>query len=194
MYIRGALADLDVEAVNTLIGDIDPPASLMETLTQRKVAEEQQETFKTQRASQQQRQEFEQAKNEADTRGQVVQASRLAEVAKLTAEATVSKAEGEAKAKKVNAEADAEVLRVIGEAKAAQTRAVGDAEAAVLKAKVEAVGEGNWTTMENIRQLAESKTAIVPQIVAGSNEGGMTSALVGSLVARMVRPEQRGEA
>jgi hypothetical protein len=42
-----------------LIGDITPPESLMKTLTDRKIAEEQQVTYDTQRMAQMKRQEFE---------------------------------------------------------------------------------------------------------------------------------------
>ena len=38
---RAALAAYDVQAIDTLIGDINPPAALMATQTDRKIAEEQ---------------------------------------------------------------------------------------------------------------------------------------------------------
>jgi uncharacterized membrane protein YqiK len=188
-FIRGALGKLDVEAVDTLMGDINPPQALMDTLTQRKIAEEQKTTFATQQASQIQRQEFEKAKSEADTRGQIVQASRETEIATLKARAAISLAEGEAGAKKINAEADANVLRVTGEAKGLQTRSIGQAEADVLKRKVDAVGQVNFSVMEILNQLAASKTPIVPQISlggGGSSSESLAGALVGMLVAQMV--------
>ena len=40
-HIRAALAAYDVQAIDTLIGDINPPARLMQTQTDRKIAEEQ---------------------------------------------------------------------------------------------------------------------------------------------------------
>ena len=39
-HIRTALAAYDVQAIDTLIGDITPPESLMKTQTDRKIAEE----------------------------------------------------------------------------------------------------------------------------------------------------------
>ena len=189
-FIRGALGKLDVEAVDTLMGDINPPQALMDTLTQRKIAEEQKTTFATQQTSQIQRQEFEKARSEADTRGQIVQASREAEIATLKARAAISLAEGEAGAKKINAEADANVLRVTGEAKGLQTRSIGEAEADVLKRKVDAVGQVNYSVMEVLNHLAASKTPIVPQISLGGGGGApsesLAGALVGMLVAQMV--------
>jgi uncharacterized membrane protein YqiK len=125
-----------------------------------------------------------------DTRGQIVQASREAEMATLKARAAISLAEGEAGAKKINAEADANVLRVTGEAKGLQTRSIGQAEADVLKRKVDAVGQVNYSVMEILNQLAASKTPIVPQISLGGGGGSssesLAGALVGMLVAQMV--------
>ena len=198
-FIKAALSVLDVEAVDTLLGDIQPPPSLMETLTQRKIAEEQKTTFATQRMSQIERQTFEQAKSEADTRAQVVQAGRAAEVAKLTAEATVSAAEGQARAKKVNAEADAEVIRVTGNAEAERTKAVGMMEAEVLRSKVAAVGSGNYAAMAVFHDLASNGIRIVPQVAAGgsgSDSNGMVGAMLGAIVGKMqddVHEEPREE-
>ncbi len=43
-FIRTALSAYDVQAVDTLIGDITPPADLMKTQTDRKIAEEEKKT------------------------------------------------------------------------------------------------------------------------------------------------------
>ena len=45
-----------MQAIDTLIGDIHPPAELMKTLTERKIAEEQKKTYEVQEAAQKQRQ------------------------------------------------------------------------------------------------------------------------------------------
>lgn len=57
-HIRTALAAYDVQAIDTLIGDITPPAELMRTQTDRKIAEEEKKTYETQEAAQRQRQEL----------------------------------------------------------------------------------------------------------------------------------------
>src|SRR5207244_10975457 len=44
-HIREALAAYDVKAIDTLIGDIQPPAELLRTQTDRKIAEEQRNTY-----------------------------------------------------------------------------------------------------------------------------------------------------
>ena len=114
-HIRQALDKYNVQAVDTLIGDIHPPEALMKTLTDREVAERSKVTFAIQQQAEEQRQEFQRAKCEADTRSQIVAASRAAEVAKLNADAAVNAARGEADAKKIIAEGQA-LYKVPGEA------------------------------------------------------------------------------
>ncbi len=47
-----------MQAIDTLIGDINPPAELMQTQTDRKIAEEQRKTYEVQEAAQKQRQQL----------------------------------------------------------------------------------------------------------------------------------------
>ncbi|WP_033796766.1 SPFH domain-containing protein, partial [Bacillus pseudomycoides] len=65
--IGDALAEYNVGAVDTLIGDIVPPEQLMQTLTDRKQAEQERVTFETQKQAQAVRQELEQATALANT-------------------------------------------------------------------------------------------------------------------------------
>ncbi len=67
-----ALNEYNVGAVDTLIGDITPPADLMKTLTDRKIAEQQQVTYDTQRMAEDERKKLEQARALADTQANVV--------------------------------------------------------------------------------------------------------------------------
>ena len=56
--------------MDTLIGDITPPEELMKTLTDRKIAEQEQVTYDTQRLAEETRKELEQARAMADTQAQ----------------------------------------------------------------------------------------------------------------------------
>ena len=58
-HIKKVLDEYNVNAVDTLIGDIVPPESLMKTLTDRKLAEEQKVTYETQKQAQETRQGME---------------------------------------------------------------------------------------------------------------------------------------
>ncbi|MEY2879405.1 MAG: hypothetical protein RLZZ15_1785, partial [Verrucomicrobiota bacterium] len=75
-HIRTALAAYDVQAIDTLIGDITPPAELMRTQTDRKIAEEEKKTYETQEAAQRQRQELVKATALANIQQQMVDADQ----------------------------------------------------------------------------------------------------------------------
>jgi len=195
--ISEALQEYNVVAVDTLIGDISPPEALMKTLTDRKIAEQEQVTFKTQQLAQVARKELAQAQAIADTQSQVVAAEREVEIAEFSANAMVKKAtgdknarvlnaEGDAKAKIVNAEADANVFSVVGKAKAENTLAVGTAEAEVIQKKTTAVGQSNYALIEIGRALAEAKIPLVPQIMAGGAGDNGGNSLVNVLLANLV--------
>ena len=172
-HIQKALEQYDVQAVDTLIGDIVPPESLMKTLTDRKLAEQQRITFDTQRQAEATRQALEQSRALANTQAQVVDAERSVQIAEFHAQSAVKKAKGEAEAKTTNAAADAEVTTVNGAAEAGKIRAVGAAEAEVLKKKVESVDPQYYAAMDIFRNLATSQLKLVPDIaMTGGGSGG----------------------
>lgn len=202
--IAQALIEYNVMAVDTLIGDITPPDALMKTLTDRKIAEQEQVTFKTQQLAQVARKELAQAQAIADTQSKVVAAEREVEIAEFDASALVKKAEGDknskvlnaegdARAKIVNAEADANVLSVVGKAKAENTLAVGTAEAEVIQKRTIAVGQNNYAIIEVGRALAEAKIPLVPQILVGDGgkDGSGKNSLVDVLMANLISRDLR---
>jgi uncharacterized membrane protein YqiK len=183
--ISTALKEYNVGAVDTLIGDIDPPDQLMRTLTDRKIAEQERVTYETQRQAQGVRQELEQATALADTQARVVDAERKVTIAEFEARATVKSAEGNAKSKTINAEADATVLRTVGEAEGAKIMAVGGAEAKVIQQKVSSMEAGNYAVVQVAESLAKGGIKIVPDIVAGSADGlggGLVNVLLGNMI------------
>jgi uncharacterized membrane protein YqiK len=186
LAIAEALAEYNVGAVDTLIGDIVPPDQLMETLTDRKLAEQERVTFETQRQAQTVRQELEQATALAATQAKVVDAERQVAIAEFNARATVKSAEGAGQAKKINAEADANVLRLVGDAQAAQTRAVGAADAEVIRLKINSIEAGNYAVVQVAEALSKSGNKLVPDIVAGGGDG-KSGTLVDVLLAGLIR-------
>src|SRR5678815_1705428 len=76
-HIREAIGAYDVQAIDTLIGDITPPAELMQTQTDRKIAEEQRKTYEVQEAAQIQRQQLVRQTSLADIQRNVVEACLL---------------------------------------------------------------------------------------------------------------------
>lgn len=184
--IIDALSVYNVMAVDTLIGDIAPPAELMKTLTDRKLAEQERVTFATQREAEVTRKELEQSRAVADTQARVVDAERQVQIAEFQASAQVKTAEGNAKAKTVNAEADASVITMVGAAEAGKTQAVGTAEADVIKLKIASMESGNYAGIEIAKALGTSGQKLVPDVIAGGGAGG-NGTLVDVLLANMIR-------
>ena len=159
-HIKTVLDEYNVNAVDTLIGDIVPPDSLMKTLTDRKIAEEEQKTYQTQRMAQEQRQGVEKETAIADMQKEIVKASQSVEIAQRTADATVKKAEGDATSLKlnVNAEAEATKMRANAEAEATKARAGAQAEATKLNASAEAekISKTGLAEAEKIMAIGKS--------------------------------------
>ncbi len=139
-HIRTVLDIYNVNAVDTLIGDIVPPDSLMKTLTDRKIAQEEEKTYETQRMAQEKRQGMERETALADIQREVVKAQQSVEIAQRTADAAVKKSEGEARSLKlqVGAESEATKVRAEANAEARRRQAAADAEATKLMADAEA--------------------------------------------------------
>ena len=172
-HIRTALAAYDVQAIDTLIGDITPPAELMKTQTDRKIAEEERKTYETQEAAQRQRQELVKATALANIQQQMVDADQGVRIAELHAQSTIRSASGEAESTK---------LRAIGEAEA--IRATGNAKAEAYRAGVEALGAQSYTMMQLMQTVGERGVRIVPDVsVTGTTGGnGLLDSMLGLLV------------
>lgn len=192
-HISAVLEEYNVHAVDTLIGDITPPESLMKTLTDRKIAQEQEVTFETQKKAQIQRQTLEKETAIADMQGEVVKADQGVQISGRHAEAAVKSAEGLARSVKIAAEADAESTRlrasadatkteIIGNAVASATLAKGKADAESYKLAVDAMGQSNFTTMKTMEEIGKNGVKIMPDLlISGSNgsDGGAISGLLG---------------
>ncbi len=152
--------EYNVNAVDTLIGDIVPPEALMKTLTDRKMAEEEEKTYQTQKIAQEQRQGVEKETAIADMQKEIVKAQQSVEIAQRTADATVKKAEGDAQSVKVNVEAEATAtkMRAEGEAEATRARAGAQAEATKLNAEADAqrISQTGLAEAEKIMAIGKS--------------------------------------
>src|ERR1051326_7399391 len=169
-HIRKAIGAYDVQAIDTLIGDINPPPQLMETQTERKIAEERRKTYEVQEAAQIQRQQLVRQTSLADIQHQVVGAEQGVSIAELQANAHIKQATGEAESFR---------LRAIGEAQA--IRATGQAKAEAYRAGVEALGAQGYTVMQLMQIVGDRNVRIVPNVaVSGANGStGLVDGLLG---------------
>ncbi|HUS09351.1 MAG TPA: SPFH domain-containing protein [Pyrinomonadaceae bacterium] len=178
-HIREAIGAYDVQAIDTLIGDITPPAELMQTQTDRKIAEEQRKTYEVQEAAQKERQQLVRQTSLADIQRQVVDAEQGVQIAELHANSNIKKATGESEATR---------LRALGEAEA--IRATGLAKSEAYRAGVEAVGAQSYTVMQLMQIVGERNVRIVPD-VAVTGQGANTG-MVDGLLGVMLRERTAG--
>ena len=198
-FIRQALGAYNVQAVDTLIGDIVPPQQLMTTQTDRKLAEEQRKTYEVQQAAQTQRQALVRETSIADIQSELVKSEQGVNIAELNANSQVKKVRGEAEAAKLRAggEAESTRLRAIADSEATRLRGVGEGEAirAIGQAKAEAyqvgvasLGAREFTALQLMQIIGDRQVKITPDVQAnggagaGAGAGGLVEALIGLLV------------
>jgi uncharacterized membrane protein YqiK len=172
-HIRAAIGAYDVQAIDTLIGDINPPAQLMQTQTDRKIAEEQRKTYEVQEAAQKQRQQLVRQTSLADIQQQVVGAEQGVNIAELEANAHIKQAAGDAESVRLRAHGEAEAIR-----------ATGTAKAEAYRAGAESLGAPGYTVMQLMQIVGERSVRIVPDVaVTGANgNAGLVDGLLGLLL------------
>jgi uncharacterized membrane protein YqiK len=181
-HIRAAIGAYDVQAIDTLIGDINPPGTLMQTQTDRKIAEEQRKTYEVQEAAQKQRQQLVRQTSLADIQQQVVGAEQGVNIAELQANAHIKQASGEAESTR---------LRALGESEAIRT--TGRAKAEAYRAGVESLGAQGYTVMQLMQIVGERNVRIVPDVAVNGGGNGSTP-LVDGLLGVMLRSHANGQA
>lgn len=178
-HIRVAIRVYDVQAIDTLIGDILPPAELMQTQTDRKIAEEQRKTYEVQQEAQQQRQLLVRETALADIQNDMVKSEQGVQIAELQANAQIKQATGAAEATR---------LQALGEAEA--IRAVGNAKAEAHRAGVQALGTQGYTALQLMQIVGDRNVRVVPD-VAVNGSGGSTG-LVEGVLGMMLRSQTNG--
>jgi uncharacterized membrane protein YqiK len=177
-HIYKALRAYDVEAIDTLIGNINPPEQLMHTLTDRKLAEEQKKTYEVQELAQTQRQQLVRQTELADIQQQVVKSEQGVNIAELTAQASIKRAEGDAESIR---------LRAAGEADAIRDK--GEAQASAYKAGAEAMGAQGFTAVQLMQIIGERNVHIIPDILVnggGAGNASMVEALLGVILSNQM--------
>jgi uncharacterized membrane protein YqiK len=178
-HIRAALGAYDVQAIDTLIGDINPPAQLMQTQTDRKIAEEQRKTYEVQEAAQKQRQQLVRQTSLADIQHQVVGAEQGVDIAELQANAQIKQATGEAESVRLRAHGEAEAIR-----------ATGTAKADAYRAGVDSLGAQGYTVMQLMQIVGDRNVRIVPDVAVSGASG--STGLVDGLLGLMLRNQING--
>lgn len=174
-YVKSALRAYDVQAVDSLIGLITPPPELMNTLTDRKIAEEEKKTYEVQQMAQTQRQQLVRETALANIQQEMVQSEQNVEIAELKAQAAIKEANGQAEATKLKALAEAEGIR-----------ATGNAKAETYKAGVQALGTQGYTAMQLMQIIGDRNVRVIPDILVGGSNGNNTNSLVDGLLSMIL--------
>jgi len=171
-------AQADVFAVDTLIGDIVPPESLMKTLTDRKLAEEQKITFETQKKAQETRQSLEKETAIAEIQKDIVKADQGVIIAERIADASVKKATGDANSVRLQANAEADRLKLLASGEAEKTRLLAKADAEkiewIAKADAEKISLTGNAEAEKILAIGKSSAESYKLAVSAMGGGNFT--------------------
>jgi uncharacterized membrane protein YqiK len=198
--ISQVLEEYNVHAVDTLIGDITPPEELMKTLTDRKIAQEEEKTYITQIEAQKIKQKLESETALANMQGSIVNAKQSVDIAANKAEAAVKETEGKSKSIELNAKAESEAkkliaaahaieIELIGKAEAVKIKTIGEATALAYKQQVDAMGSDNFSKFKITEEIGKNGIKIIPDVLIGGGDGNNNpmSGLLGFELLKMIK-------
>ena len=176
--------DFDINCVAVLIGrpesalikpgEEDPIDRLFDQLRQRRLAEEQKETFAKQQEAATQQKQLNQARAEADRQTHLTETRIEIEIAGNRGAAQLAEAERLAKREIALAEGHARAVELDGQGEAAKIAQVGQAEAEVSRQKVAAFTDPRLYALNLVaQQLAHSEQPLVPErvVLFGGGDG-----------------------
>ncbi len=185
--IKAAIEAYDVECLDTLIGDIAPPADLMKTQTDRKIAAELERTYDAQREAQVKRQTLERETAIANMQTEVVRSEQMVRISERNALAAQETAKGEAGATRLRAEGHAAAVRLNGDAEATSIRAVGAAKAEAYRQGIDALGAAGYVAMQMASILGEHHVKLVPDIAVSGGDSSSPSRLADVMIGRLLQ-------
>lgn len=175
-HIGQVLDQYNVFGVDTLIGDIVPPETLMKTLTDRKIAEEQKITYDTERLAQETRQTLEKETAIAEMQKEIVKADQGVWIAERHADASVKKATGDANSVRLQANAESDRMKLLAGGEAEKVRLLAKAEAErtewIAKADAEKIALTGKAEAEKILAIGQSSAAsykLAVEAMGGNN-------------------------
>jgi uncharacterized membrane protein YqiK len=179
----------------------DPIEHLFDQLRQRRLADEQIETYKKQEFAAEKQRELNSARAAAEKEAELRQTKIAVEIAankgeaqlaesRRLAERDVVRAEAEARAKEAVARGEGRARELVGQGEANRIRETGLAEAQVFQEKVRAYGDPRLFALQGVSdRLASSVQPLVPRQVftnGGNGENGNATGLFGQLLALLV--------
>lgn len=146
------------------VGDEESLGALLKTQTDREIAKQEQQTFQEQQKAATQKKELTRVTQEAEEEKKLATATYEVKIADESQKKKVIEARAEAEATKIKATAQAEAYKQIAEQ----------------------IGKSNAALIELLKIVGEKGIEITPRImVTGKDEGGMGSALMGTILDRV---------
>ena len=154
-HITQKLKDYKVETRGVYIQDVVFPQQLVEVLTIREIANQQQKTYEAQKLAQDKRLDLEASRGKADMQSELAKSNVGIDIAKNKAEAVKAAADGEAYR-----------LTNVGRAAAVETEAQGIALARGLEAQQQAIGKDQTTVVNVVKALSGGEQRFMPENLA----------------------------
>jgi uncharacterized membrane protein YqiK len=177
------LSAYQVETRGVYIQDVVFPPELVEVLTRREIARQEETTLHEQQRAQLARIEMEQTKGTADMQAELAAAQVSVGISRNQAEAREAQAGGEAAYVRLTGQAEADRVRALGEAEGEAAEALGLGRAAGFAAQRDAIGEMPTALVAMANAVAEGQIDIMPEVLVtgGSSFDGLAATLMRQL-------------
>jgi len=175
-HITEKLKQYRIETRGVYIQDVIFPQQLVDVLTTREIANQQQETYKAEERAQGQRLSLEQTRGKADMQSELARSAIGIDIAKNKAQGVQNEADGESYR-----------LEKVGRASAVKTEAEGLAVAKGLEAQQAAIGKDQTALVNVVKALAAGTQRFMPENLAVTLGGGDVSGSLGSLIPLIMK-------
>ncbi len=184
---RAELEKYHVECVSVLICQINLPQELMNTQTQKIIAQQQMAMYDAEREAQGARIATEKTRAQADQQASLVTAEIAVQIAEQTRLKTIKAAEGEKESIRLKAEGEAEGIKAKGDAEAQKIRAIGKSTAEAYESQNRAIGAAGVTAIEISRQIAAGNVKVTPDfLIQGGGADGNVNSLLAAFLTKHI--------
>jgi SPFH domain / Band 7 family len=180
-HIKAALNAYGVQAISTLINEIDPPDELEELLKRRRIFEEQRKTIEAEKLTEQERQGLIEEQQRTKAQVELVKAQQNLQIAELNAQATIKKVEADAEAKRLMDDVDLNTRRQQLDMDADPQERLRNIEINELQQRILALSPELYTNIESEKAwshaLAQLKRDMPEIFIGGSSTSPEADAL-----------------
>ncbi|MGJ5674854.1 MAG: SPFH domain-containing protein [Nostochopsis sp.] len=181
-HIKAALNAYGVQAISTLIKEIDLPDKLEELLKQRKLLEEQRKNYEEEELTEQQRQSLIEQHERTKAQADLVKAEQKLKIAEINAQAELKKAKSEAEAQQIKNHVELDKIRQESEIEIYRHRQIKDIDVNEFIKIVETLSPDIYARLESDKAWSDALAKLkidTPEIYIG---GGNSSSAGGDVL------------